>query len=823
MNIIKKFWEYEYLKQATIFISFSIIAFVLFAFYPITETHFLIELLSIFINASIFLIFVLTPTFKKTLFLLIIGVSSLVVAVLDFFHAVYFPGGGIRNDIILSLNYWMLARAVQSFGYLIATMQKEVQVNKKMYLNTIIIFLIAIPVLIFAGRFIPQGVFYVEGSGTTFLKYLLEVLFAVFFLIFALKERKVPELFFAGIFMALSEANFVYYKSILSKLVLTGHIFKITGAISMLFFASKYYIVLPLKEVIELETKYKSESRSIKNLFNEVMHRWDKVAELRNAIIALEDEENIYEKIKEFYRKKDDTIGIAIFRSGNLCYKNDPKYPDSLEKYDTDKFDSVIVNNNTTFFFDKSSPYLNIYKQLSLFISLVLENISEKKKLTELNAKLEEADQYRIEFIRGFSHELKTPLNVMSGYLQILMRGAYGKLSTQVEEIIKEIYKANLRAVETVNNLLDLSRLESHNVLPKAEKLNALQFLNETLASVEELSKQKGLEFIIEVDTDLIIPSDPKFLKMIVTNLASNAVKNTEKGFVKVSLKVNDLDFLKLIVSDSGIGIPEEKITEIFKPFVKGESQEGHGLGLSLVEKYVKALDGTISVKSEVGKGTVFEVTIPIFPHIDTTNIKKRNQIDFLVIEPDEGNRNFLKHLLRDYKVEVASNAREGIIKALEMVPKVVTVDYGLSTITGDLYIEKLREFPELTNTKFLLYTGKTLNRIFLSDIPVVEKIGINVEEFKEVLNALKDSDILFLYGGEFEATKEKLIKAIKNEHPSKGVFARNIKEFQFVNLSILFDLVYLTKSTDVKESNLIDEILKIRSQFDKEFKILGG
>jgi signal transduction histidine kinase len=251
------------------------------------------------------------------------------------------------------------------------------------------------------------------------------------------------------------------------------------------------------------------------------------------------------------------------------------------------------------------NPISTLYHQLE----------EDNKKFREMNMKqqtlyenIKELEDFRVNFLRSISHELKTTLNVIYGNIQLMEMGVYGDVAN-LKEPLKALRNATKHSEELVNNLLDLSRAETGGLQVKMEPLTFSVF-ERVVKEYEQLAKQKGLEFKFKFEGKEPFSGDFMILSMILSNLLSNAVKYTDRGIVKGTLGA-DNEKLYIEVSDTGKGIPEEMREKIFQPFSSlSKERRSSGLGLAIVKKFTEIMGGKISLTSEEWKGSTFRVEI---------------------------------------------------------------------------------------------------------------------------------------------------------------------------------------------------------------------
>jgi len=246
------------------------------------------------------------------------------------------------------------------------------------------------------------------------------------------------------------------------------------------------------------------------------------------------------------------------------------------------------------------------------------QRVADRTRELELaNAKLQELDRLKSEFLATMSHELRTPLNSIIGFSAILRQGMAGPLNAEQTKEIEMVHGSARHLLSLINDLLDVSRIEAGRVELFLEPVNVEEILREVEATLAPMVAAKKITYVTEISCALpAIISDRKRIYQVLLNLANNAVKFTDKGSVRICAALSGTAAISIAVSDTGIGIRSENLPRLFAAFrqVDGSARrvyEGTGLGLFLVQKLLLLLGGTVAVTSEFGRGSIFTVHLP--------------------------------------------------------------------------------------------------------------------------------------------------------------------------------------------------------------------
>ncbi|HDP16331.1 MAG TPA: hybrid sensor histidine kinase/response regulator [Candidatus Omnitrophica bacterium] len=237
----------------------------------------------------------------------------------------------------------------------------------------------------------------------------------------------------------------------------------------------------------------------------------------------------------------------------------------------------------------------------------------KKDELEKTNQKLMELDRMKSDFVANVVHELRTPLAIIKGNVDNLVKGYAGEIAAKQKEILEDIFKVSERLARLVNNLLDLAKIESGAMKLEKENLDIVGLASEVLEGFEKLAKDKGMAINNEFSTpSIIVNADRDKLTQVFVNFLGNAVKFTDKG--SVTVRIIDLqDEVQVEIRDTGPGISKEEIDKIFDKFVRivAERKEGTGLGLPIAKDIITLHKGRVRVESTPGKGSTFIFNLP--------------------------------------------------------------------------------------------------------------------------------------------------------------------------------------------------------------------
>lgn len=363
------------------------------------------------------------------------------------------------------------------------------------------------------------------------------------------------------------------------------------------------------------------------------------------------------------------------------------------------------------------------------------EDITEWKKLREqlIAAKdnAEEMSRLKSSFLANMSHELRTPMIGILGYTEIMQEEIE---DPKFKEMAQRTYVSASRLLETLNQILDLSRIEANRIDVLFKECDIKEIVEEVVGLFRETAAKKGLQLTLHSEMDtLLVSTDQRIFSQVMNNLLNNAIKFTNHGGVQVSISqvLEDNQYWAQVeVTDTGIGISPENqdiIWEEFRQVSEGRNRgfEGTGLGLTITRKFIERLHGTIILESEADKGSTFRVRIPIKQRIlsmqktdmqileeteslASDNAALENKAKVLLVENDETTIDIIRIYFRGrYDLDVVMNALDAIKIAQEKQFDAILMDINLGIgLTGMDAVKQIKSMPSYKNVPIAALTA---------------------------------------------------------------------------------------------------------------------
>lgn len=403
-----------------------------------------------------------------------------------------------------------------------------------------------------------------------------------------------------------------------------------------------------------------------------------------------------------------------------------------------DYLNKPVVSN---VFLGKVKVYLDLYEQKKKLefetekCRLYKEALKEsEKKFQEIKVKSEESDKLISSFFSNLSHEIRTSLNAVVGFSNLLANEKIS--STERLEYIKYINNSSIELINLIDNIIDIAKIEAGQLKIKSETVDVRNILMDLYTILKEEINSRGLNSLELIFTNannkenIIIKNDEFRLRHVIKNLLNNALKFTEKGFIEYGYEVSNKSKILFYVKDTGMGIPEDKLNVIFDRFERIENEyytniPGTGLGLFIVKKMVELMGGKIWVESKLNKGSKFYFELP-YEKVEHEQLKPKKQISFqlksvynwkdktiLIAEDEYINFLYLNEILKATGVKIiwAKDGKEAINFATQENVDLILMDIKLPFLSGIDAFHKIKEVkpdvPVIAQTAYAMSDEK--------------------------------------------------------------------------------------------------------------------
>jgi signal transduction histidine kinase/CheY-like chemotaxis protein len=335
--------------------------------------------------------------------------------------------------------------------------------------------------------------------------------------------------------------------------------------------------------------------------------------------------------------------------------------------------------------------------------ALAIVNAQVHRELETSRRDLEVAGRHKSEFLASMSHELRTPLNAVIGFSDVLLGGMFGELNDRQMEYLADIHSSGRHLLELLNEILDLSKIEAGQMRLDASVFSVPTALDYALSVVRDRAARESVSLAVEVADDVgLVESDELRFKQVVVNLLGNAVKFTPAGGSVTLRARRESGELVVAVSDTGVGIAPEDQEKIFESFQQGgrgaAKEEGTGLGLTLCRRIVELFGGRLTLDSEPGVGSTFEVRLPLAPYrpVEEGVPAARAGGAILVVDDDRASLDLMAAHLEGTGAQLlrAHDGRMALELARSASPAGIVLDILLPGIDGWEVLRRLREDP---------------------------------------------------------------------------------------------------------------------------------
>jgi GAF domain-containing protein/DNA-binding response OmpR family regulator len=372
------------------------------------------------------------------------------------------------------------------------------------------------------------------------------------------------------------------------------------------------------------------------------------------------------------------------------------------------------------------SPLVNAFSQSDLRL---LEAMADQAAVAITNARayeaerqaverMREVDRLKTQFLANMSHELRTPLNSIIGFSRVMLRGIDGPLTDMQSTDLTSIYNSGQHLLGLINNILDLSKIEAGKMELAIDPVNLVDIAKTVMSTAIALVKDKPVKLEQDVPQDLpTVMADQTRVRQIILNLVSNAAKFTDRGSIRLSMVAMPTEVL-ISVSDTGIGIPPDKLEHVFEEFTQVDASTtrkygGTGLGLAITRKFVEMHHGRIWVESQVGVGSTFNFTLPReqaeyeAPVLLPADLAARGEGKKLIlcIDDDPGVITLYKRYLekQEYQVIGVTDSTKAVDEARRLLPYAITLDVMMPKKDGWDVLADLKKTPEIGSIPILV------------------------------------------------------------------------------------------------------------------------
>lgn len=404
----------------------------------------------------------------------------------------------------------------------------------------------------------------------------------------------------------------------------------------------------------------------------------------------------------------------------------------------------------------------------------VTKELAAKQALIDAKTLADEASRAKSDFLANMSHEIRTPMNAIIGMSHLALGFP---LDSKPRNYIKKVHRASESLLGIINDILDFSKIEAGKIELESIDFNLDSLFSDVGNILSIQAHDKGLELLFNIDADVprYLRGDSLRLSQVLINLANNAIKFTEHGYISINISLDKVTskgvYLAFEVEDSGIGMNEQQIAKLFKSFSQGDSSTtrkygGTGLGLTICKSLVHAMGGDISVKSEEGKGSCFLFNLMLaLPESEELSKFCKSQIDLLkdrkilVIDDNEKSLNVCSKILTSFGCNVTGflNADDAIRTTLQTAQcyDFIFVDWNMPSMTGIQAIAELQKTIDADTKFFLMTTAYNKDKV-KQLVEDADDIQVDSYLIKPVTASVVFDDLMRLLGQSYVITSQK-------------------------------------------------------------------